>query len=228
MNGFAAELPLVGDEPLPIHGAARISWDAYRLLEARLLEELQSGETGAALWLLAAAPAGVLTAESWSERLAEACRRVEPPADPWAELEHRWACALLAEMEKLPLQALRERRAVSFPLPQGGSWAGRVNALPSMGASARLTSYLQGVLFRKFLVVRRPLLSNLVAFQLAPRVLGWCAALHRLGRGGGSWLPEDLDWAVERCEEKLYAHAPAGAWNDLLEAAAAEFRWVTG
>ena len=210
--GLLDQEPLVGDEALPVYRRVTMNWSTYRVLEDFLTSQLDVPTAMAAMVSLVA-PAGIRRREVGAEDLRRALQgrydlarqalRADPCLGP-----------IVAHLEGAPrglARALAAQEQVTF---EAFNWTGQMAVAEAAGtlpawAQEHLERYLRALLFRKFLVADRPLLSNLAILYLLPRLFSLCAGLSRLSRYGRELEGCDIDRAFNECEYHFVTHASA-------------------
>lgn len=189
LEEMARDLPLIGAEGVVLLGDRKCSWQEYLQLEEFLLEHLHEPQEalGRALWAVAQGLHG--RGGRLSEWLLASQEALAPPNEPLAWLERPLAFVLLAHAEGLDRDALRGNRPIRWRAFQG-----RPVDLPRAPHPEMLERYLKALLWRKFLVLRRPLWHNLAALFLLPR-------LWELWAGVAG-----VEAALDGCEYRLYTH----------------------
>lgn len=208
-------LPLIGADPLLVHGNTHLNWDGYRALDDFLVEG--TARVAQALWAVCQLR-GVADAAAMRSALAAAEEATAPPNEPFFVAERHHACALLAKLEGVPVDSLRAEKTLKW---QG--WSGKLSELAQPPENPLLERYVRALVFRKFLITRRPLLSNVAALHLVPALFAWCAALSRVRRKGATWEPVDFQAALDRCEYSVFTHG--SGYDELFEEAGEEFLW---
>jgi len=231
LQEFLDELPLIGGDPILLEEGVYLGWDGYRILDQfladQLLEKSIDVAIGRALWALCrlhleGAPQA--SAERLRRLLCESESVLQPPSEPFVAFQRHHACILFAKAEAVPLQRLQSNRSTHF---RGLAGPLRLSELDDSADESVLRRYLQALVFRKFLIVRRPLLHNLAALYLVRRVFHWWAGLSRAGRSPGesaSWQAVDYEKALDQCEYRVLTHG--AGYDELFRLAAADFRWV--
>ena len=214
LEELAAELPLIGDRPLPVQGRHHLKWSDYRTLDEFLMRELQQGPVemalGRALWGLCQSIGGGRGLAHYL-KLSEAA--LLPPEEPFILMEQHFFALLVAHCEaptahREPFRrALQSHRPVSFERFAG--WRGSLAQLRvRLGPQGdhQLRRYLKALVFRKYLVARRTLLSNLAMLYLVPPLFSFWAALSQHSRNAPQ--PEEVDFfrALDECESKIITH----------------------
>ena len=216
LEELAADLPIVGAQPLPVHGSISLDWQGYRLLDDFLLRELAIQPPdlalGRALWAVCQISRGAR-----SRRLAhfieESQAALTPPAEPFILMEEHFFALLVARCEAPPGQRESFRRALLSRSPvtfeRFGGWRGSLRDLkllrpPSL--EGWLRHYLKALVFRKFLITRRPLLDNLAVLYLVPSLLTFWTALSSRGRGSREIEEVDIHRALDECENRVITH----------------------
>jgi Fe-S-cluster containining protein len=182
------ELPLIGADPLVVHDQGRLHWDGYKVLDEFLSANTGPAALGQALWALCRLR-GVAGCEEMRELLAQSVEATTPPEEPFFAAEPHFATALL----------------------QKAAPGARLRCEP-LASSAALERYARALVFRKFLITRRPVLHNMAALYLLPRLFGWLVAL--LG----------VEEALDRCEYSIFTHATS--CDAIFAEAAGEFFWA--
>lgn len=231
LEEFLHELPLIGAEPILVDQGVSLTWDGYRILDQfladQLLEESLDVALGRALWtlcrlLLEGAPQ--VSEERLRRLLGESERVLQPPNEPFVAFQRHHACILLAKAEAVPLQRIQENKATHFrglPRPL------RLSELDEVCDESILRRYLQALVFRKFLIVRRPLLHNLAALYLVRRLFHWWAGLSRASRSteeSSSWQAVDYEKALDQCEYRILTHG--AGYDEMFRLAALDFFWA--
>ena len=90
------------------------------------------------------------------------------------------------------------------------SWTGRRSEIRAAGAGFpedQLRRYLKALVFRKFLVARRPVLHNLSLLFMVPSMFRFWCGLSRLSRGSPQVDWVDVQRALDECECRILTHA---------------------
>lgn len=173
----------VGLEPMPVHRKVTISWEAYKVLEECLLADLDSTLTG--LSRIVAATGGR--------------RRCLTSDDVVAALTG-------ADMAHLTRAAQPFWPVLTGYLPGQTPPAEPPERLEPW-AEADLDRYLKALIFRKFLLIERPILHNLSMVYLLPRLFRFCVESNRLARGSEKVDPVDIWRTLDDLEFYLFTHA---------------------
>ena len=139
LEEMAADLPLVGAQPLVVWQDVVLEWSAYRELEEFLLARSDL-EPALAQGLWSLAQFSLQPHRPLSEYLAISQAALEPPEEPLVLMQSHW-------FKQLTGQALK-KRGPAPPEP--------------------LQHYLRSLLWRKALLGRRNLLGNLALLYLVP------------------------------------------------------------
>jgi hypothetical protein len=211
-----SEEDLLGDDPLPVHGKVTLEWEGYRVLEERLVARGTAGLEEA----LAGLCDLVIRAGRRRHQLGAAdiigrggCRGIDFTAVPLRRAYCTWLGRLEATtMGQLPAlgQALLDEQPIRFQ--RFGNWTGCLSSVEEAGrldpwALEELERYLKALLFRKFLVMERPVLHNLALLYLLPNLFKACVGLSRLSRVAPSLEAVDIYRAFDECEYTYMTHA---------------------
>jgi hypothetical protein len=205
---------------------AGMVWAVYCQLE----ERVRKGDSARALWALADLSVRV----EWDvtpEALAEAWTRAQPErfaTDPLLQSQERlFVATLLITMEVAETNARKERIEAflaggEFVLPLAG-WTGTSQTLDLLVSNTpawleeEITRYEQGLIFRKFLALHRPLLANAAVLYVMPRLFRLYAAISAAKRGVSDVEREDAEYAFDRLELFLTHTTNAGIDRTLGE-----------
>ncbi len=222
--------PGAGFAPMRITAVtqATLEWPVYRRMEELMARE---GSAARAMWTLSELAAGLPPVAVPLELLQDAYQQARPELlarDEVLSIQEQFYVATTLCTLELQDQKARQSATERFmmgeevELPHTGVTANLATLeqlaarLPDW-AGAVLAQYYQALLFRKFLVQKRPILDNLVALHLMPRLFGLYAAMAALKRGGSEIERTDVDYALD--ESELYlTHTTSDGVDRLLSA----------
>ena len=171
--------------PFALYGEARLSWSDARLLEAVTPER--------ALWACAElggmAPPGEIPREYLEMALQKARPELLSTDEALTSMTDFFALNMLVQLlARSPgpaaVQALLQDEPVAFK-----SGEVRLSQLAPPDCSATLERYRKALVFRKFLLQRRPILENLVLLHLVAALL---PLVEACGENGLDVLERDL------------------------------------
>lgn len=208
--------PRVGFEPARLDGQCRLGWDVYRRFEHELKARLSGRGLGQAFWSLC----WWLSGEPGSELVDLEAALVEGPADPflnWLEVASlRSLCARIeAPGAGLELLAALEQDA---PVCLQGRFTGRPSELvefmqrsgPSPLVEEVIVRYLEGLLFRKFLLLRGTVLENLLLMHMVTHLMRFYSAAFAMAGGRRQVESSDVYEALDLMELVLLTHSAEG------------------
>ncbi|MCA9796892.1 MAG: YkgJ family cysteine cluster protein [Candidatus Eremiobacteraeota bacterium] len=208
--------PRVGFKPGQVDHHCRIDWKTYQQLEDELRRRLSGRGLGQAFWGLC----WWLSGEPQAELVDLDAALAEGPADPflnWLEL----AClrSLCARIEApgagLELLAALEK---DQPVRLQGRFSGRPSELvafmqqagPSDAVEEVTTRYLEGLLFRKFLLLRPTVLENLLLMHMVTHLMRFYSAAFAMAAGRQRVESSDVFEALDLMELVLLTHSSEG------------------
>ncbi|MEW6278237.1 MAG: hypothetical protein AB1758_06425 [Candidatus Eremiobacterota bacterium] len=209
--------------------AATLEWPVYRRLEKLVEEEVErTGGSARAVWALAEL-GGSLSGPIPVEALETAFERARPELlcrdDVLSMQEQFYVAAVLCTLE-VQENAARQGVTQNFlagelvTLPHT-RWQGTLSGLEGVAAPDwlrdELVRYQKALLFRKFLPQKRPILDNLVALHLMPRLFRLYAAMAAQVRKTSAIEREDVDYALDQLELFL-THTTSEGVDRLLSA----------
>lgn len=209
--------PRVGFAPARLDGAWRVGWDIYRRLEDELTGRLSGRGLGQAFWSLC----WWISGQAEPGELVELeAALVEGPADPflnWLELASlRSLCARIeAPGAGLELLAALEN---DEPVSLQGRFTGRPSELvafmhqssPSQRVEEVTVRYLEGLLFRKFLLLRGTILENLLLMHMVTHLMRFYSAAFAMAGGRQQVESSDVYEALDLMELVLLTHSGEG------------------
>ena len=218
----------VGFEPIRLDASSHISWTAYKSLEdfaaARLAESPITAGWDVACAVararrdLAPSHEGLLEDEAFADLLARHER--VPVDDVLVRVERMFLEGVAGVLESDSPETCRAnteaifRRAVvasasfSRDIDLAGFDAFRHRAVAEGdGDGEALRRYLEHLLFRKFLALKRPLAHNAAAFYLAGPLLTWYRDLSAHAAGRSTPQAEDTRQALDIIERGFVMHA---------------------
>lgn len=211
LERLAQPLPVIGEGPIPVHASQAMSWAQYKELDAILGQALQQDDLeltlGRALWSLCQwlrRPRSL--AELWQISLPA----LEPPNEPFVLMEEHFQARLMAHFEaNTALRAgfardFQAGRALAYPR-FGGIRCSRT-AILGLADEPTLRRYLQALVFRKFLILRRSMLENMALLFILPRFFRGWSHLSRLSRQAEILEQPDTYRALDECERGLITH----------------------
>ena len=203
LEQLAADLPILGNQPLLVWDKSKpisMPWQSYRLLDAFLWDGLEIDDPrerlARSLWAVIFClrqGRSSIEPEQLQSALAASLGPCSPPNEPFEWRLRTLAYQVIAQTDDLSLSALEGDQRISW-----GNWQGRTSDLSSSkGDQALLVRYLRALVFRKFLIQRRSILTNLAALNLAPTLWGlW--SNPGIGPAG---------YAIDQCERRVFTHS---------------------
>lgn len=193
--------PELGDYPtvgrvLPVTDSLNMDWLVYRLLDEFLMRELEGPvdvALGRALWSLCQV-AKKARPDLLGELLQKSEQELMPPYEPFALMERHHFGLLLARTEGVDAAQLLADRPVRYKRFDNSTQ--RLSQIRAAATERELPRYLKALVFRKFLVTRRPLLHNLALLYILPQ-------LYRFWSG----LSRSEFRALDECERRYVTHA---------------------
>ena len=219
--------PELGDYPtvgqvLPVTASLYMGWPVYRVLDEFLAQELEGPvdvALGRALWALCqlVKRGRGLTPDFMRDLLEKSEVALLPPCEPFALMERHHFGLLVARTEELDAAQLLADKALTYT--RFHSWSGRLSQIRAAGREQELRRYLRALVYRKFLVTRRPLLHNLALLYMLAQLYRFWSGLSAL-----SAPAENCEFrALDECERRYVTHARdvdaplAHLGKDLLE-----------
>jgi Fe-S-cluster containining protein len=212
----------IGDEPIPVYGAAVLHWPGYRAVERLLLKSIDESGLQFGIGRMILAMCRLITSqlpleESDLEAAVESTEAGFIERDSIIRSQNEFFVANLIGMLEAPspeqrrglTEALLERRLVS--LPRFG-WQGTAMEIETRREALQgrmdgeIERYLRALVHRKFLALERPLLANLTVLYLLPDLLRTYTALASLARGADEADMDDYYRALDIVEIDLVTH----------------------
>lgn len=216
----------VGFEPIRLDGARRISWAAYKALEAfaaaRLADDVTTAGFDVACVVaracrdLAPSGDGVIDDDAFADALSQH-KRVAMD-DVLTRVERMFLEGVSGVLESDSPDTCRANTEAIFRrgVVRSASFGGEVDLsgfddfrarAADDGAKAEMRRYFDHLLFRKFLALKRPLAHNAAAFYLAGPLLAWYRDLSAYAAGRSAPDPEDTRKALDVIERGFVMHA---------------------
>lgn len=216
----------VGFEPIRLDSERRISWAAYKGLEAfaaaRLADDVATAGFDVACAMaracrdLPSSGDGVIDDEAFAEVLARHERVAVD--DVLARVERMFVEGVAGVLESDSPQTCRANTEAIFRrgVVHSASFGGDIDMsgfdafrarTAGDGAETETRRYFEHLLFRKFLALKRPLAHNAAAFYLAGPLLAWYRDLSAYATGRATPDADDTRKALDVIERGFVMHA---------------------
>ncbi len=211
---------VLGDTPLRLFREQTMTWSAYRGMEEAFLDHLErSGLQVAAGQVLYALSRLIVMGDTGEldQELISACTDSDGFDNRMlSSAQVRFFVSALIGVRETPagqdsralIESIEAGREVCFPR---FSWKGRISTIDieryKVDFADEIDRYGRALVFRKFLVLKRDLYTNLALLYLVPELLGVYAGISAWRRGASLPSFEDHCFALDIIERDVLTHA---------------------